>query len=76
MDYETVLSEVESWPVDDRVRLVQDVWDRLPDQGHEPELSEAMKAELDRRIEEMDRNPEAGIPWEVVKARLLARFQG
>ena len=76
MDYQTVLSAVESWPVDDRVRLVQDVWDRLPDLGREADLTDEMKAELDRRIEEMDRNPESGIPWEVVKARLLARFQG
>ena len=76
MDYQTVLSEVESWPVDDRIRLVQDVWDRLPDQGRGSELTEEMKAELDRRIEEMDRNPGAGVPWETVKARLLARFQG
>jgi putative addiction module component (TIGR02574 family) len=76
MDYQTVLSEVESWPVDERVRLVQDVWDRLVDQGHEPGLTEEMRAELDRRIEEMDRNPDAGVPWEVVKARVLARFQG
>jgi putative addiction module component (TIGR02574 family) len=76
MDYQTVLSEVESWPVDDQVRLVHDVWDRLPDQGHESELTDEMKAELDRRIEEMDRNPGSGVPWEVVKARLLARFQG
>ena len=76
MDYQTVLSEVESWPVGERVRLVQDVWDRLPDQGDGPELTGEMKAELDRRIEEMDRNPDSGIPWEVVKARVLARFSG
>jgi putative addiction module component (TIGR02574 family) len=75
MDYQTVLSEVETWPIDDRIRLVQDVWDRLADQGYEPELTEEMKAELDRRIEEMDRNPGAGIPWEAAKARVLARLQ-
>lgn len=75
MDYETVLHEVESWPVDDRVKLVQDVWDGLVDQGYEPELTEAMKAELDRRIEEMNRNPGAGIPWDEVKARVLGQFR-
>jgi hypothetical protein len=32
-----------------------------------------MKAELDRQIEEMDRNPEVGIRWEVAKARVLGR---
>ena len=55
MDYQSVLSEIETWPIDDRIRLVQDVWDRLADQGSEPELTEEMKAELDRRSEEMDR---------------------
>ena len=74
MDYQMILSEVESWPVDERSRLVQDLWDRLPDGGPESVIGEAMKAELDRRIEEMDRNPEAGVPWEAVKARLLDRF--
>jgi len=75
MDYQSVLNEVESWPIDDRLRLVQDVWDQLADQGYEPELTEEMKAELDRRIEEMDRNPGAGVPWEEVKARVLGRLR-
>ena len=75
MDYQAVLNELESWPVDDRVRLVQDVWDRLADQGYEPELTAETKAELDRRIEELDRNPAAGIPWEAVKARALERIR-
>ena len=68
MDYQAVLGEVESWPVDERIRLVQDVWDRLSDLGHEPGISEEMKAELDRRIEEMDQNPGAGVPWDVVES--------
>ncbi len=76
MDYHTILSEVESWPLDDRLRLVEDVWDRLADQGYEPELTEEMRAELDRRRSELDDNPELGVPWEEVKARVLRRFKG
>ncbi len=75
MDYQSVLNEVETWPTDDRIRLVQDVWGRLVDQGYEPELTEEMKAELDRRVEEMDRNPGSGVPWEEVKARVLGRLR-
>ena len=41
MDLETVLTGVDTWPIEDRIRLVQEVWDRLADQGHEPELSYA-----------------------------------
>ncbi len=76
MDYQTILGEVESWPVGERLRLVRDVWDRLSEQDQESGLTEDLKSELDRRIEEMDRNPGSGIPWEVVKARVLGRFQG
>ena len=75
MDYQSVLDAVETWPMDDRIRLVQDVWDRLVDHGYEPELTEEMKAELDRRVEELDRNPGAGVPWEEAKARVLGRLR-
>lgn len=74
MDYQSVLSEIETWPIGDRIRLVQDVWDRLADHGEEPELTAETKAELDRRIEEMDRAPDAGIPWESAKARVLGQL--
>jgi putative addiction module component (TIGR02574 family) len=75
MNYQSVLDEVESWPIEDRIRLVQDVSERLADQSDSPELTDEMKAELDRRIEEMDRNPEAGVPWEAVRTRALERFR-
>ncbi len=75
MDYQSVLKEVDSWPIDDRFRLVQDVWDQLVKRGYEPDLTEGMESELDRRIEEMDRNPHAGVPWEEVKARVLERLR-
>ncbi len=76
MDLQSVLTEVNSWPVDDRIRLVHEVWDRLGDEGHEPEITDELKAELDRRIAEMDQNPDAGVPWDEVKARVLARLRG
>lgn len=75
MDYQSVLDAVESLSIVDRIRLVQDIWDRLGDQGDEPKLTDDLKAELDRRIDELDRNPDAGIPWEVVKARALERVR-
>lgn len=75
MDYQSVLNEVESWPLDERIRLVQDVWDRLGGEGNEPDLTPALKAELDQRIAEMESNSELGVPWEQAKARVLGRFQ-
>jgi putative addiction module component (TIGR02574 family) len=75
MDLNTVLTEVDSWPIEDRIRLVQEVWDRLVDQGHESELTDEMKTELDRRLVAHRANPEAAIPWERVEAEALARLR-
>jgi putative addiction module component (TIGR02574 family) len=75
MDLQTVLREVDTWPIEDRIRLVQEVWDRLVDQDHEPGLSDEMKAELDRRLAAHRANPEAAIPWEQVEAEALARLR-
>ena len=74
MDLQTVLTEVDTWPIEDRIRLVQEVWDRLAGQGHEPALSDAMKAEVDRRLAVHTANPEAAIPWAHVEAEALARL--
>jgi putative addiction module component (TIGR02574 family) len=75
MDLQTVLAEVESWPIEDRIRLVQEIWDRLTDLDHEPELSDAMKVEIDRRLAAHLANPDAAIPWEQVEAEALARLR-
>jgi putative addiction module component (TIGR02574 family) len=67
MEFDTVLTEVDAWLVGDRIRLMNELWNRLVDQGHEPELSEEMKAELDRRLTEDDAEPDDVVPWAEVK---------
>jgi putative addiction module component (TIGR02574 family) len=75
MDLKSVLTEVESWPVEDRLRLMEEIRDSLLEQGLEPELlTEEQMAELDRRLEALNANPDAVIPWQVVEARALERF--
>ena len=70
MDVNTVLREVEKWPVEDQVQLAQQLWDRLEDQAYPPDLTDDEKAELDRRLNEHEMNPTAGSSWEQVKSRL------
>lgn len=76
MDFQTVLTEVDAWPVGDRIRLTNELWDRLLKQGHEPDISEELKAALDRRLAEDDCEPDDVVPWETVKAKAMARIQG
>jgi putative addiction module component (TIGR02574 family) len=75
MDLKTVLTETESWPVEDRIRLLHELWDWLVERGYEPELTEEQKAELDRRLAEDDTAPDDVVSWEEVKAQALARIR-
>jgi putative addiction module component (TIGR02574 family) len=60
-------------PVEERLQLVEELWDSIardaPDEAFPmtPELA----AELDRRLADLDANPDAGIPWEQVRANIL-----
>lgn len=74
MDMQAVFSEVNSWPVADRLRLVEQIWDQLVDQGYQPPLTDELKAELDRRCDDLDRNPDSVIPWDDIEARARERF--
>jgi putative addiction module component (TIGR02574 family) len=39
MDLTNILREVDAWPIDDRIQLVQAVWDRIVDSGEHCELT-------------------------------------
>jgi putative addiction module component (TIGR02574 family) len=73
MDLQSVLVAVESWPVEDRLQLMDNIWAGLLDQGHEPELTEEQMAELERRLAEDDAAPDDVVSWEDVKAAALKR---
>ena len=73
MDVPSVLREVDAWPVEDRVLLIQQLWDRLVDQGYEPEIWEELRDELDRRLAADEAAPDEVVSWEEVKAEALKR---
>jgi putative addiction module component (TIGR02574 family) len=58
------LSEITTWPVEDQVDLLHQIWDRLAETGWQPELSEEQKAEFDRRIDAYEADPSIGLTWE------------
>jgi putative addiction module component (TIGR02574 family) len=57
-----------SLSVDDRLRLVGDIWDSIAEEANANPallpLTEAQKAELDRRIAEYDADPSTGVPMD------------
>jgi putative addiction module component (TIGR02574 family) len=61
--------------VDDRIALAQAIWESISAQPHPSLLTEAQRQELQRRIEDHEANPDDVVPWEQVKAEVLARFR-
>jgi putative addiction module component (TIGR02574 family) len=59
---------------DQRLALVQEIWNLIAAEPHPALLSEPQRQELERRIAEDDRAPDAVIPWEQVKAQTLSRL--
>ena len=76
MNTTSILTEIGKLPVDDQVVLVQRIWDRIADSDTPLELTDAQKAELNRRSAELDANPDMAIPWEEVKRSLEQRRRG
>ena len=73
MDLSTTLAEITSLSVDDRIRLVEAIWESITAEPGQPELTEAQQEELERRLKAHAAFPEHVVPWEEVKAQALAR---
>lgn len=67
-------SKLRKLPVDERIRLVEDLWDSIAaDQSALP-LTSQQQAELDRRLEAFDHDGDAGRPVEEVVADIRKRL--
>jgi putative addiction module component (TIGR02574 family) len=72
-DYESLLSDACELPVEQRVRLIEALWDTVP-QDAAPPLSEEWLAEIQRRSAEFDAGGVETIPWETVRNESLRRI--
>lgn len=66
------LSELLELPVEERLKLVEALWESVAECPEALELTVAQKEELDRRLAACVRDPDAGVPWAELKQRLLA----
>lgn len=67
MDLPAVLREIGTWPVNERIRLVEAVWEGILDAESEPPLTDAQRAELDRRLAALEASPDDVVSWEAVQ---------
>lgn len=70
MSHQDILATIKSLPKDEQYAIATSILDQLTDVGCLP-VSNAMKAELERREKEFDENPNEGQAWDDVRAELF-----
>ena len=64
------LVDIKRLSVDERMALIEEIWDSIVAENAVIPPTPAECAELDRRLEAMEKDPTAGNSWETIKRRL------
>lgn len=75
MDISATLNEIKTLNIEDRIFIVQAIWDSIAAEQVYPDLSEKQKKELDTRINDSESNPENVLTWEEIKTSIKRKYQ-
>ena len=73
VDVAHTIDELRGLSIDDRLKVVEAVWDSLPEEAAAP-VSVEQRAELNRRLDAHEANPEQVLTWDQVLERLRGRL--
>ena len=73
MGREQLLAEILRLPAEARRGLIGDAIDSLPETVVDADMTPALRAELDRRYQDMLKHPDAEMTWEQACAELEQR---
>jgi putative addiction module component (TIGR02574 family) len=73
VDVARTIHDLCTLPVDDRLKVVTAVWDSLPEEAAWP-ASPEQRAELNRRLDAIEANPEPLLTWDQVLEQLRGRM--
>ncbi|MFM9912627.1 MAG: addiction module protein [Methylophilaceae bacterium] len=66
---------IDHMSVDDRIALVQDIWDSVAVEAGLLPLTDVEKGLIEQRLAEDDTNPDDVVAWETIKAEAQSRWQ-
>ncbi len=58
---------------EERLKLIEDLWESLSRTPGALPVTDAQREELDRRLDELDREGPSGIPWDEVQQHIRGR---
>ena len=68
------MSSILKLPIEERIRLVEDIWDSIAADQSALDLTEAQRKELDRRLDEFERDGDIGREASEVIADIRSRL--
>lgn len=57
----------------EKLELVEELWDSIPEEDEALALTAEQREDLDRRLAEADADPDGGVPWEEARERIRQR---
>jgi putative addiction module component (TIGR02574 family) len=66
---------IERLGIEERLTLVEELWDSIAADSRAVPLTEAQRTELDRRIAEHEASPDDVVPWEDIKTSITERLK-
>ena len=73
VDFNHLLSEAKQLSVEDRLRLIEALWDLVPPDADIP-LHEEWAAELERRVAAIEDGTSAKVPWSTIRDEARSRI--
>ena len=67
--------DIDKLDVDERLDLLEAIWESLTLDSSQVPVPESHKVELDRRLAEIDAGDDSAIPWEEVLERIRNRMK-
>jgi putative addiction module component (TIGR02574 family) len=65
--------DINDLSTDERLALIEELWDSVAAKPGELSLTDAQRTELDRRLDDMDRDDTLGVPWDEAISQIRGR---
>lgn len=73
MTFNALRKELLQLSVAERLELVEELWDSIPEDDEALALTPDQREDLERRLAEADADPDGGITWDEARARIRQR---
>jgi putative addiction module component (TIGR02574 family) len=70
-----LIDQARELPLEQRIQLIDALWESVAAEGYEPVLTKEQAEELDRRLAAHRRNSDDVFSWESIKQELNKRYR-